>query len=121
MSYIEFYHDPVTVQTSAAELAASVEHVRLPGMLWLAECPVLGDQGLVGAVLTEDQKVVFMCDSCATVWCAPEEIGSGTCTQPTGPDWETHCGTHVRSGTTKWADREHVDRTGWKNLDWREI
>jgi hypothetical protein len=90
-------------------------------MLWLAECPVPGDQGLVGAILTEDQKVVLMCDSCATVWCAPEEIRSGTCTQPTGPDWETHCRTHVRPGTTKWADREHVDRAGWKNLDWREI
>lgn len=90
-------------------------------MFWLVECPFPGEQGLVGALRTENGTVVLMCDSCGTVWCRPQDIEAENYTQPAAPDWETGCGTHIRPGTTEWADRAQIADAGWGELDWHEI
>jgi hypothetical protein len=89
-------------------------------LLWLVECPLFDDQGLVGALMTEC-KVVLMCDSCGAVWCSPEDIGTDNASFPSSDnDWVTHCGVQVRPGTTHWVDRAEVEKAGWGGLDWKE-
>ncbi|SFB61827.1 hypothetical protein SAMN05216266_1299 [Amycolatopsis marina] len=86
-------------------------------MMWLVECP-LWDQGLVRPLLTEAGDIVLMCDSCTTVWCGPDDVESESYSQPAGPDWDTGCGSHVKPGTTKWADMDDVRKAGWGELEW---
>lgn len=90
-------------------------------MLWLVECPFPGEQGLVGALRTDERKVVLMCDSCGTVWCTPADIEAESYSQPAPPGWVTHCGVSVRPGSTEWADREDIENAGWGDLAWHQI
>jgi hypothetical protein len=89
-------------------------------MWWFAECPMPGDQGLVGALRTEGGQLVLLCDSCGTVWCAPDDLPADRYDQPGPPDWPTRCGTHIRPGTTAWADRAEIDAAGWGDLPWTQ-
>lgn len=88
-------------------------------MWWLEECPIPGDQGLVGALVTEG-TVILMCDSCGTVWCTPDKVGTDDYSQP-GPDddFATRCGVRVTE-SAHWADRAEIDRAGWGDLAWKE-
>ncbi|GAA4546026.1 hypothetical protein [Amycolatopsis samaneae] len=91
--------------------------------MWLVECPFFWDQGQLRPLVTESGKVVLFCDSCSTVWCSPDDVADVDAeryTSPSGPDWETRCGDHVRPGTTRWATREDLVRVGWDRLDWQE-
>lgn len=90
-------------------------------MLWLKECPMWwGDQGLVRPIVTANNNVVLVCDECSTVWCEPDNVKEdGPYVEPSEPDWSA-CGDHLKPGTTRWANREDVQRVGWDNLEWHD-
>jgi len=89
--------------------------------MWLVECPSFWDQGLIRPVVTEHGTVVLMCDSCTAVWRTPAGIEEFEHVEPEEPDWAVGPDTHVRPGTTRWAEPADVATAGWADLGWREL
>ncbi|GAA3572690.1 hypothetical protein GCM10022222_66110 [Amycolatopsis ultiminotia] len=89
--------------------------------MWLVECPSFWDQGLIRPLVTEDGELVLMCDSCTAVWRTPAGIEEFDHVEPAAPDWSIGPDTHVRPGTTRWADPADVTAAGWGELRWREL
>jgi hypothetical protein len=74
---------------------------------------------MVGALTTEG-KVILMCDSCGTVWCSPQDVGTGRYSQPSADDdFATHCGVRVTKAA-HWSNRAEIEQAGWGDLDWKE-
>ncbi|MBN9747496.1 MULTISPECIES: hypothetical protein [Amycolatopsis] len=89
--------------------------------MWLVECPSFWDQGLIRPLVTEHGKVVLMCDSCTAVWRTPSGIEEFEHVEPEAPEWSIGSDTHVRPGTTRWAELADVTSAGWGDLRWREL
>ncbi|WP_233574066.1 hypothetical protein [Amycolatopsis panacis] len=89
--------------------------------MWLIECPSFWDEGLIRPLVTENGAVVLMCDTCSVVWHTPAGIEEFEHVEPAAPDWSIGPGTHVRPGTTRWADPADVTTAGWGDLRWREL
>lgn len=89
-------------------------------MLWLTECPVFWDQGLVRPLVTASNKVILFCDEGDHVWCRPEDVTEdGPVEELTGPEWMA-CGEQLTPGTTRWATMDELESVGWDTLEWHD-
>lgn len=85
--------------------------------MWFTECPN-ADQGVIRPLVTQEGRVVLVCDSADCAWFRPEEVSSAEATYARGPGWEIAPGIHVTPGTTRWATAkdlppEWLDRFAW--------
>ncbi|GAA1023457.1 MULTISPECIES: hypothetical protein [Amycolatopsis] len=55
------------------------------------------------------------------MWRTPSGIDEFEHVEPEAPEWSIGSDTHVRPGTTRWAELADVASAGWGDLRWREL